>query len=162
MIKKIKIHEIILRIAAVLLILVLFTFGMISGWYARYITTESGGDEARVAKFKVVETGELLTENLEIDIVPGGEQEITVTVENASEVAISYTIDADNPYHNLPLGFKVRSGETTQLAPFEAYMEPGETKTYVLVVFWDSTERDISHSGKVDIIEVYARASQLD
>ena len=161
MLKNYKSHQVVPRLAAVLLCLVLITTGMVAGWYARYITTDTDTDEARIAQFRIVETGELMTESLEVGITPGGEQEIVVTVENAGEVAIRYRIDADNPYRNLPLDFQIRLGSTLHSVPFEAEMAPGETRTYVLVIVWDSPERDVGYSGKVDLIEVYASATQI-
>lgn len=43
-----------MRIASILLVAVLITTCAISGTYAKYVTAESGGDSARVAKFGVV------------------------------------------------------------------------------------------------------------
>jgi len=46
--------NVMMRVASVLLIAVLVSTCVISGTYAKYVTAESGGDSARVAKFGVV------------------------------------------------------------------------------------------------------------
>lgn len=54
-----------MRIASVLLVAVLLTTSIISGTFAKYVTTGSASDNARVAKFGVVVTGsgDLFAEN---------------------------------------------------------------------------------------------------
>lgn len=47
-----------MRIASVLLIAVLLTASVISGTFAKYVTSDNTGDKARVAKFGVVVLGE--------------------------------------------------------------------------------------------------------
>lgn len=157
-------HVIVLRFAAVLLILVMLSTSMIAGRYARYTTTATGSDSARVAKFEVTETSDLLTQNksIAISIIPGGTDRTEIKVNNASEVSVQYRIDVDNPYANFPLDFNIQVGEATSSLPFVANLKPGEEATYVLVTTWNSDDRSLSYSGKVDLIEIYLSATQID
>ena len=65
-----KAHVIVLRAAAVLLILVMLSTSMVAGRYARYTSSASGNDSARVAKFRVTESGDLKTTFI-VKISPG-------------------------------------------------------------------------------------------
>lgn len=159
-----KPHVTVLRLAAVLLILVALSSSMVAGRYARYTATATGSDSARVAKFEVTETSALLTQNksVVISIIPGGTDRTEIKVKNASEVSVQYTIDVDNPYENFPLDFQIQVDGETYPLPFEADMKPGEEATYVLVTTWNSDDTSLSYSGKVDLIEIYLSATQID
>ena len=80
-----------MRLAFVMLCLVILSVYMMAGLLAKYKTSGSGEDEARVAAFDVKVTGNVTDANIvctqETDT--GG---YTVRVENDSEVAVSYTI----------------------------------------------------------------------
>ena len=82
-----KIHGIVLRAAAVLLVMVLLTTGVVSGRYARYVTTVSNSDSARVAAFVFDVTEQELGWQLNLDSLkkPGDQQSFAFTVTNATE-----------------------------------------------------------------------------
>ena len=69
--------------ALVLLLLTMITTHMTADLYAKYTTTASGADSARVAKFDVKCT---------VTPVTGTMDQFTVTVTNDSEVAIEYDL----------------------------------------------------------------------
>ncbi len=77
--------------AAVLLCLTLFTTHLTSGLYARYTTTASGSDSARVAKFEVKYT---MPNNVVFDLAPSGTQSQSIEIEftNNSEVTVRFGI----------------------------------------------------------------------
>lgn len=161
-----KLHVTVLRLAAVLLILVLLSGSLAAGRFARYVSTVTASDSVKVAKFEVNATSTLLTANVAIGIVPGGTEETTLVVENASEVAISYTVAVDNPdenssYEHFPLSFQIKVGETPFALPFTARLNPGESATYALVTTWNGAA-DSSYSGKVDLLEITVSATQID
>lgn len=83
-----------LRLAFVLMCLVIVSVYMMGGLLAKYTVTGSGEDQARVAKFDVKITG--APENME---VTAGQDPDTgvyqITVQNDSEVAVSYEISTD-------------------------------------------------------------------
>lgn len=159
-----KPHLIVLRLVAVLLILVTLSTSMVVGRYARYVTSASGSDSARVAKFEVNEEicdFPTQKQHVGISIDPGSTENTDIIVENASEVAVRYYINVTNPYHNLPLSFQIKVGEALYSLPFEADMAPGTDATYTLVTSWAGVA-DISYSGKVDLIEISLSATQID
>lgn len=159
-----KPHVIVLRLAAVLLILVTLSTSMVAGRYARYTTTASGSDSARVAKFLVTETNTdgLFTQNVSINVAPGLTSRNTIDVTNSSEVAVNYCIDVNNTYENLPLKFEIKVGEATHAIPFTGAIAPNSSATYTLLTTWNSTDNSIDYAGKVDLIQVTLDAIQID
>ena len=105
-----KPHVLVLRTAAVLLILVLLSSSMVAGRFARYTTSASGSDSARVAKFLVTQTGALTTA-IKVEITPGQRISLEVEVKNDSEVAVEYAVTADNIEQNLPLEFTLTEND---------------------------------------------------
>lgn len=88
-------------IAVVLLCLLTFSVYLTSGMLARYTTRASFSDSARVAKFTVGATGSTGTMAFEYKngaFVPkqGSTNQYTLTVSNASEVAVRYNVVVEN------------------------------------------------------------------
>ena len=79
-----KINTILMRVFAVLLMLVLLSTAMVTGRFARYISSASGSDSARVAKFDVDYT---------LTPVANENGKYTLQVTNNSEVAVKYSVD---------------------------------------------------------------------
>lgn len=163
-----KLNSILMRTAAVLLMLVLVTSGMVSGRFARYVTTATYEDGARVAKFNIVEEGSFFTQ-LQTDIAPGVTQEM-ITVKNYSEVAVEFTITVDNVYHNIPLDFEVKDGDATLAksenadgtVTFTGNIGPGQqSKSFRLNLIWTGDD-SINYIGRVDLIRVTLDAVQID
>ena len=75
-----------MHIALLILCAVLISASSIGGLYARFTSTEQGSDGARVAKFDVIAT------NKEIGTDEFNNSIYMVTVQNNSEVTVSYTI----------------------------------------------------------------------
>lgn len=81
-------------LACLLLVLVMFTTYMTSGLFARYTTSSTGNDSARVARFDVDVRGSVK----DLDIFTSqnedtGEYEIVIT--NHSEVVVRYDLAVD-------------------------------------------------------------------
>lgn len=153
-----KPHAIVLRAAAVLLILVLFTTSIVSGRYARYTSAATGHDSARVAKFHVTESG-AVDQKLKVDIRPGEIVKQDITVHNDSEVAIAYSVIADYKHQNLPLTISVSDGISTGPS---VTLDPGVTKTVYLQIYWDETKNEDKYIGMVDTIHLILTAAQID
>lgn len=156
--EKQNIHVILLRTAAVLLILVMLTTSMVAGRYARYVTTATGSDSARVAKFSVSESGSFFT-TISLKVSPGENATAEVVVKNDSEVAVEYRIETKNHYNNLPLEFSLRDGETRETA---LTLDPGEEKKLKLAIIWDESETDDKYIGMVDLVDVTIYVTQID
>lgn len=140
--------------------------------FAGYVSTSSGGDEARVAKFEVTDTSDLLTASLNVSISPGEEKIVPLEVENKSEVAIDYTINIDNVYNNLPLEFYFKDGAGNALSAqgsdgstgyeFTGVLNAGENGNFDLVIVWPEANDSTAYVDKVDIIDAYVSAVQKD
>ena len=78
-----------MRLASALLVLVLLTTCAISGTFAKYVTTNSGDDEARVAKWGVTitTTGEMFGDAYKDEVVTyeANEKKDTITVQADTE-----------------------------------------------------------------------------
>lgn len=168
-----KLHVIMLRTAAVLLFLVLLSTGMVAGRYARYVSSSSGEDLARVAKFTVSQSvllGETdLTETIPVpEIKPGDTVEFFIKVEHDTETAVRNTIEVTNLYGNLPLTFSLQETGTTQplsVSPFVFDYGPGTfTKDYTLFIHWPESqdESDTDYIGMVDLLSISITSEQID
>lgn len=119
-----------MRLASGLLVAVLLTTSMISGTYAKYVTTASADDTARVAKWQIkvnekdITAGDAVTFDLfatvaELDsttddtdvkdskiIAPGTQGKFAFDIENLSEVTANYAIKLTiENSANIPLQF---------------------------------------------------------
>lgn len=82
--------EVMMFAAGTLFCLVLITTAMMGGLFARYTATAEGSDSARVAGFDVKVTGP--AEGVTCIVTASHPGEITLTVDNDSEVAVSYKL----------------------------------------------------------------------
>ncbi len=81
-----------LRVSCVLLVLVVISIYMMSGLYARYVTSSEGSDGAQIAHFgelKIMEGGTLASASETKTVIPGVNLEENAAVEiGTSEVAV--------------------------------------------------------------------------
>ena len=98
--RRIGVGGILLRVALVLLCLVLLSVYLMKGLYARYQTTGSGSDSARVAKFDVnvhFKEGGVLKDSVNAEMKYNqATGAYTIVVDNDSEVDIRYDIYIEN------------------------------------------------------------------
>lgn len=81
--------------AAVLLFLTLLSIHLTSGLFARYTTTVTASDSARVAKFDVGVTAD--KKDITVDCAQSDSGTFILTVTNNSEVAVNYVIKIKQP-----------------------------------------------------------------
>lgn len=145
----------ILRIAGVLLCLTLLSVHLTSGMMARYSTTVSGSDSARVAKFELKETGSF-SQDLYLEYQPGMNKTYTIVLENHSEVTVDCTVTVKRLSDNMPL--------TVTFDTVNVQLDPNDTtgKTYTLTLTWPSEDNDARYSYEVDAIRVTVDAVQVD
>ena len=176
--KRVRRKNWMLRIAVVLLVMSLVSMHMVSGIFARYTTSASGSDGARVAKFQITDSllqgGASVSTGLMVGLVPGVPYQLEVSVHNASEVAVEYAIGVNQLTDNLPLKVlipdadcdlaEIADGAVT--VPYEKTysMAPNAMATYFLYVVWtpDNNAQALEDMGKVDMIEVELTATQSD
>ena len=168
--RKFDFHIFVMRLAAVLLSLVMLTTGLVSGRYARYATSETGSDSARVAKFTVTQSilqGETdLTQTIPMpEIKPGDTVVINIVLEYDTEVAVRSTVDVQSLYSNLPLTISVQEKGTlsSQSSNFSAEYRPGTfTKEYEAAITWVQGSNDVDYIGMVDLITITVTSEQVD
>ena len=148
-------------LAAILLCLTLFSFYLCGGLYARYTTSDSGEDAARVARFDVSEDGAYFSKNLLIETAPGRvEREIVVT--NNSEVAVAYTFTIKKKKKNIPYSFSVDDSEPMlNECSVTCYLKPNSTERISIVAEW-AEEGALKYMGMVDLITLTISAQQVD
>ncbi len=149
-------------VGMVLFCLVIISSHLTGGLYARYATSATGGDAARVAVFNVLVTSNetLVTDSTLIDL---GEMQpnqqgktITFTVNNQSEVTVEFLVTVENVTQNLPIDVE-GSGVGGQL-------EPGASGTYAFSVLWrtGAANTDPKYAGQTDLLKLSVVARQVD
>lgn len=170
-----KLNSILMRTVAVLLMLVLVTSGMVSGRFARYVTTAEYSDSARVAKFHIVNTADEIFNTVSVPalVTPGEITAEGISLQNHSEVAVEFVVTVDNVYENIPLTFKILDETEAVLAEtadgensltFTGTVGPGQMdKEYKLYIGWHTGgAAALDYCGRVDLIRVTVNATQVD
>jgi len=166
-----NINCILMRTVAVLLMLVLVSTSIVTGRFARYVSTASYSDSARVAKFNIVTSADSRsTTEIQAKLVPGDNVE-GIVVKNFSEVAVDFTLTVDNVSDNLPLVFSVKDGDTSITSTensdgsitFTSTVAPNRTEKFLtLYIKWPFDENNIDLCGRVDLIRITLDAVQAD
>lgn len=119
--------------------------------YAKYSTSFSDSDSARVAKFDIsmsinsVGQGSISETLIIEDVYPGWEETYTVNIANNSEVAVNYSVSPSLLYQ-LPLSFSVNGSPAGSL-------DIGGSATVELTVRWDDTEDSAKAKEYADEID---------
>ena len=157
----------VLRTAAILMCLVAASLYLVTGLYARYTTSTTGSDGARVAKFEISTGGDLISGNpFQVTMKPGDVQTRKVTVKNSSEVAVECVLTAENESENLPLELKwekIDGGSATHSVNLAANQT--SEQTYTLYIVWpntDAEDKSVKYSREVDHIVVTILCQQID
>lgn len=127
--------------------------------FSSYISTTSGQDSARVAKFDIKGSGTQAIEIAAGAMIPGDSFTKQFTIQNSSEVAVELTITAEMMYHKLPLQLTIDSVENQLISTLPV---GSAEQTYTLTVSWPSTANDITWAGKADVIHLTINAQQID
>ncbi len=146
----------------ILLFFVMLSLNMTGGLYARYATDDEDGDTARTASFEIITTElDALDQNPEHIIArvkglePGLKTALPITVSNKSEVAVKYSVRAENVTKNIPL----------VISATDADIAPNSSGTVTVTVEWPNNN-DMNQSpdlaGKTDIIRITFTAEQID
>jgi len=145
-----------------LLCLFMFSLYLSGGMYARYATTASGSDGARVAKFAVEydpADGKTWFGSEQVtlgSIQPGGEVSVEFNLTNNSEVLVAFKVTMTNLTGNLPL--QLTGGSNVFTAP----VEMGETDTVAFNVIWPDDQSDPAAAGKTDVLRFDFEVIQVD
>ena len=125
------------NLGLVLMCLMLVTFSMVGGLYARYSTTATGEATAQIAKFDVQVTGD--TTEVNVDVAQVTEGVYTFTIINNSDVTVKYglTMTCEQPV----------SGIVANFDPNEGNLRPGENVARKLTFTVDLAEVTKDMSG---------------
>lgn len=163
--------------AGILFCLTMITLHMVSGLYAKYITTGSTVDAARTAAFYLKAEGTLM-QHLQSEIIPGGDQTQPVVIFNQTEVSMKYTMVIRKVTDNLPLRMELITPNGGKIDPTNDTFTVSETlhprdddlqrEQYTLVLHWDVTDLSIEpdtnldYMGMLDYFTVTVEAEQVD
>lgn len=149
-------RPIFLYVALILFILLILSMHFSKDLYGRYFTTTNGQDGARVATFEVDDGfASTYSEVISISAKPGDQKEFAFTVINKGEVAVRYTVSANNLTNNLPLTFVFTPG----------VLSPKDTQNLTFTVVWDDTileNTNPNYANKTDFIELTIVIEQID
>lgn len=145
---------------------------LVSSTFARYTSTITGGDTAKVAKWDVKVNGSStnIASNLWDTIVdttdgnpddhvtadrvaPGTKGSYQLTLTNDSEVAVNYTMNITEVLNGVPVNFVYKIGDAAQTVTdgkLTGTLTMGDSVTYVVSWEWPFGEStlDNAHSGK--------------
>lgn len=179
--KPVQLHSVMLRLAAVLLVLVLATTSVISGRFARYAATDASEEGAHVAAF-VFRVQDAEQQYVDISKIqkPGDSVTYKFTVTNASGTVIS---EVEEEYWlrlelrgSLPLVCTLNEEVTLQAAQMDnagAVAGNAAEKTfqaavkseqaYTLTVTWPAEENDLvyAQAGLAELV-LSLQAQQVD
>ena len=101
-----------LLLAGILFCLTLISSSLTSNLIAKYSTSTTGGDSARVAKFDVITTNDIY----KIELVPGDRDSsgtYKFTIKNNSEVVVKNSVIVENVPENVQVKFNNSASETS-------------------------------------------------
>lgn len=172
------------HVGLVLLCLVLFSTYLTGGLYARYTTSASGSDSARVARFEITGGGNWTdsTENIDLDLnffdPNKTSASLDFTISSASEVAVKYDVvitmptlpnDCDYSWLEIKLDGKEPTAEGNvytfsgvgTFAPNYSGAPSEHTLTFaILQEFWGTPPANLS--DVTDSVQITIRAEQID
>lgn len=157
------------KIAIILFVFVVLTTFMLPVFvtndiYARYVTSVTDSDNARVAKFQIEHTG-ITTLSLNLtNINPGYDQSHTFTITNLSEVSVKAKIYIKTS-GNFPLEFYINDTLVTNDNPYITSVI-GSNQTaptnFTLKIKWPANLNESKYANFVDAISLIASVEQVD
>ena len=165
MIKPNKKIPLIFRLGIALLCAFFVTSYMMSGLYARYFTTDSAGDGARVARFEFSDDLSSQYEQFTAEsslMYPGCEVPMQIEIVNNSEVSLQYVVTIRNLTSNLPILLK-SDGETQSTVTIRSeVIHPSSAGDLQFSIFWPKEENSVSFTRKMDVFRITVQAVQVD
>lgn len=131
----------------------LLTVYFSNGLYARYSTTATSSDSARVARFSFVDNFDEQSQVLPSVLSPGESTSTSISIKNDGEVALVYVVKINNLTNNLPIDDQTITSDT---------IYPGEETTFVWSLDWPKEDNSISYMGKMDLIKITVTVEQAD
>ena len=168
------------RAILILLVILIISLYISSGYLAKFITNTSDSDGARVASYTFnINNNTALALDLSSVNAPGTSQTYTFTVvsPNTNEVARNYNVLIKTT-NNLPLTLTLADSTPTTLASTTATVATGIayqlsdsgniaantafSRTYTLTVSWPAAQTSPNYSSVVDVIMLEVTGTQID
>lgn len=179
-----KVNRLIYRVVAILFVCVLASTSILCGLFARYTTSSTSTDHARVAmnnmQIEILKEGHIQPLYIDVsEINPGETFNYYISLVNfrdngyVCEVAMEYDIQLET-FNALPLQFQLIAMDNSQVlmktnsnntkhtwgvGNFEAGV--ASTQNYQLQIAWPS-ENDIYYADEIDLIEIIVDVEQID
>ncbi len=144
-----------MHIALLLLCAVLISSYAISGLYARYISKDTSGDSARVAKFSFEDDLAEKYKEIPATFAPNESQTIEIEIENKGEVTLRYVVTFENLTGNLPLQLKEGDGISGEV-------QSKSKTTFSWTIEWNQDDISVDHAGKMDVVRIVVAVEQVD
>lgn len=152
----------ILRLIALLLMAFFISSRMMTESLAKYSTTATSQDSARVAKFididKDITSEGTIIFNSELVMNPGDEKEVELTIVNSGEVTLDFTMDISS-YETLPLDYYI---DGVLIKNYQKRLNPGDSVKVTVLMKWEEELNDYIYSNVVDSVSFYASCEQVD
>ena len=145
----------IFRIALVLLCVMMVSFRLTGGLYARYASTATAEDSARVAVFHFEFTEDYTPETFTFpaSLYPGESIEKEIRFSNKSEVSLRCVVTVDNLTHNLPIA---DCTFTSEIVPVDG------SGSVLVTIQWPAGDNSIDYMGKSDVLKLTVKVEQVD
>ena len=144
---------VVFQVGIALLCLLMVSFHLMGGLYARYGTSASSSASAIVAKFEFSDNFAAQTQSLAVSLAPGESETLSLQVENNGECTISYRVIVENLTSNLPIAD----------AEYDvATLKPDESASDNILIEWPAEKSSAAYMGKMDLIRITVIAAQVD
>lgn len=159
--------SLILRIFAIVMCSIFITSRMLTESLAKYTTSATSFDQARVAKFidinkdiNVTSSGDTVIYERNINFNPGDTDIVDFTIINSGETTVRVELNIES-YNTLPLSFYIND-ELVSTTSF--ILEPNDSvgKKISFKIVWPEELNDFTYSNTSDYISIYAKCSQVD
>ena len=154
--------SIILKVIAISLCIIFISLKALTTSLAKYTSSVSSSDFAKVAKFinidsDITSSGTLVLDS-NIDIQPLESKSVDFTINNSGETAVEVTLSYSSE-GNLPLDIHWEDivGDT-----FSVVLKPGETTNITLYVEWQDSILNFIYHNTVDTVVVNTTCEQVD
>ena len=160
----------IFHIALLLICAVWITAQMTSELYARYTSSFSGDDGARVASFEFTDNLAAQARLFPAELSPGASEEKTLMIQNQGEVAIRYVVTIVNTTNNLPLAVvatvdgveQTISLEDGPVEIFSSSVAPDSAGSLTWTLLWPADRNSSDLMGKMDVLKIVVTVEQVD
>ena len=141
------------RIGLFLAFALILSFHLTGGLYARYTTSASGEDGARVAIFRFGDNLSEQSQLLPSSFAPGESLDTQISIRNDGEVTIRYVVKIQNLTKNLPIEDRIIQSSVVAC---------NTESTFSWKIEWPETANSVEYMGKVDVLRLVVTVEQID